>query len=98
MDCVARCFSFCQRSIKDKIWRDEIIDLNVHRAFLSYSQGNHDSVEALAGRPQAGARFPFWSSPCHNVPGVPIQEQVKEALWEARARAVFGGYGPIEGW
>jgi hypothetical protein len=98
VDRVARCFPFCQQSIKDRIWRDKITDLNVRRVFLRYSQGNHDSAEALARRPQADARFSFWFSPCHNVPGVPVQEQTKEALWEAWARAVFSGYGPIEGW
>jgi hypothetical protein len=66
--------------------------------FLSYSEENRDFVESLARRLQGDARLSFWFGPWHSVPGVPIQEQMEEALWDAQACAVFISSARIEGW
>ena len=71
---------------------------NLPHVFLSYSQENQDFVEGLARRLQGDARLSFWFGPWHSIPGVHVQEQMEEALWQARACAVFIGSGPIEGW
>lgn len=71
---------------------------NPHHVFLSYGEENEDFVNLLARRLQGDARLSFWFGPWHSVPGVPIQEQMEEALWQARACAVFVGSSQIEGW
>jgi hypothetical protein len=71
---------------------------NSPHVFLSYGEENQDFVESLARRLQGDARLSFWFGPWHSVPGVPVQEQMEQALWEARACAVFVGSGQIEGW
>ena len=73
-------------------------DQNLHHVFLSYSEENQDFVDSLARRLQGDARLAFWFGPWHSVPGVPIQEQMEEALWQASSCAVFVGSGGIEGW
>jgi hypothetical protein len=71
-----------------------------HHVFLSYNPDNQEFVEALARRLRGDARLSFWFSAWHSVPGVPIQEQMETALWEAQACALFigGGSGQIESW
>ena len=67
--------------------------------FLSYNEETCGFVEALASRLRGDARLSFWFAPWHSVPGVPVQEQMEEALWQARACAVFvGGSGEVAGW
>jgi hypothetical protein len=72
---------------------------SVQHVFFSYSAEVQDFVEALALRLQGDARLSVWFGPWHSVPGVPAQEQMEQALWRARACAVFvGGSGAIVGW
>ncbi|MDQ5852551.1 MAG: TIR domain-containing protein [Chloroflexota bacterium] len=67
--------------------------------FLSYAPENHDVVEALARRLQGDARLRFWFGPWHSIPGVPIQEQMEQALRDAQACAVcISSVGEIKGW
>jgi hypothetical protein len=66
--------------------------------FLSYSPTNLPFVESLARRLQGDARLSFWFAPWHADPGLPIQEQLEEALWQANACAIFIGAGPLQGW
>ena len=73
-------------------------DQNPHHVFLSYSEENQDFVASMARRLQGDARLAFWFGPWHSVPGVPIQQQMEEALWQANSCAVFAGAGGIEGW
>lgn len=74
-------------------------DQNQYHVFLSYSEENQDFVEALARRLKGDARFSFWFGPWHSIPGVPLQEQMEEALWQANSCAVFiGASGQIKGW
>jgi hypothetical protein len=75
-----------------------MIGSNPHHVFLSYSEKNKDFVESLARRLQADARLSFWFSPWHSVPGMPIQEQMEETLWEAQSCAIFISSDGIEGW
>ena len=80
---------------------DKMTSQNLPHVFLSYDEHNEDDrgfVEGLARRLRGDARISFWFGPWHSIPGVPIQEQMEEALWEARACAVFVGSGQIEGW
>jgi hypothetical protein len=55
-------------------------------------------VESLARQLKGDARLSFWFGPWHSVPGVPIQEQMEDALWDAQSCAVFVSSGRIEGW
>jgi len=71
---------------------------NLHHVFLSYSEENQDFVESLARRLQGDARLSFWFRPWHSKRGVPIQDQMEEALWEAQSCAVFISSGRVEGW
>lgn len=72
--------------------------MNAH-VFLSYSPATLDFVETLARRLHGDARLAFWFAPWHAIPGVPIQEQMEDALGQAQACAVFvSGSGRIEGW
>jgi hypothetical protein len=73
-------------------------DQDLQHVFLSYSEENLEFVDALARRLKNDARLSFWFAPWHSVPGVPVQEQMEEALWQAQACAVFVGTGEIEGW
>jgi hypothetical protein len=73
-------------------------DPNPHHVFLSYNQETQDFVESLAQRLQGDARLSFWFGPWHSVPGVPVQEQMEQALWQAQACAVFVGSREIQGW
>lgn len=69
-----------------------------NHVFFSYGGENQPFVEALARRLRGDARLSFWFGPWHSVPGVPAQEQMEEALWQARTCAVFIGAGQITGW
>ena len=77
-------------------------DSQTNHVFLSYNsdnEANHDFVEALARRLQGDARLSFWFAPWHSVPGVPVQEQMEEALGQAQACAVFiDSASQIVGW
>jgi hypothetical protein len=67
--------------------------------FFSYSQESQDFVESLALRLKGDARLSFWFAPWHSVPGVPLQEQMEDALRAAQSCAVFiDRSGPIDGW
>jgi hypothetical protein len=72
--------------------------MSAYDVFLSYSEENGDFVASLARRLQGDVRLSFWFRPWHSVPGVPIQEQMEEALWQAQSCAVFISSGQIEGW
>jgi metacaspase-1 len=70
-----------------------------NHVFLSYNDANHDVIEALARRLQGDARLSFWFAPWHSVPGVPLQEQMEQALRQAQACAVFiDSASQIVGW
>jgi hypothetical protein len=71
---------------------------NLPHVFLSYSEENQDFVESLARRLQGDARLSFWFGPWHSKRGVPIQEQMEEALGQAQSCAVFSSSGRVEGW
>jgi len=71
---------------------------NLHHVFLSYSEENQDFVESLARRLQGDARLSFWFGPWHSRRGVPIQDQMEEALGQAQSCAVFVSSGRVEGW
>jgi hypothetical protein len=73
-------------------------DQNTHHVFLSYGEENQDFVESLARRLRGDARFSFWFGPWHSIPGVPIQEQMEDALWKAQSCAVFVGSSEIKSW
>ena len=74
-------------------------DRNPYHVFLSYNEDSQGIVESLARRLQGDARLSFWFEPWHSIPGVPMQEQMEEALWEAQSCAVFiSGSGQIVGW
>lgn len=74
-------------------------DSPTNHVFLSYNDTNHDFVEALARRLQGDARLSFWFAPWHSVPGLPVQEQMEEALAQAQACAVFiDSASQIVGW
>jgi hypothetical protein len=74
-------------------------DQLVSHIFLSYNDETQDFVEVLARRLQGDARLSVWFGPWHSIPGIPIQEQMEEAVWTAQACALFvGGSGQIEGW
>lgn len=70
--------------------------------FLSYDEStptNRDFVETLARCLQGDARLSFWFAPWHSIPGVPVQEQMEDALLEAQSCAIFvGGADRITGW
>src|SRR3712207_2753818 len=70
------------------------------QVFLSYAPENKDVVEALARRLRGDARLRFWFAPWHSIPGVPVQEQMEEALLQAQSCAVFISDGPgrLAGW
>ena len=70
------------------------------QVYLSYAEDNQEAVETLARRLQGDARLSFWFGPWHSVPGLPIQEQMEEALLQAQSCAVFisGGASQIAGW
>jgi hypothetical protein len=74
------------------------MDESLRHIFLSFGEANRDFVESLARRLQGDARLSFWFGPWHSVPGVPVQEQMEEALWQAQACALFAGSGEIQGW
>jgi hypothetical protein len=69
-----------------------------NRVFLSYSNETRETVEALACRLRGDARLTFWFEPWHSIPGVPVQEQMEEALQQATACAVLIGTGSVQGW
>jgi hypothetical protein len=69
-----------------------------HRVFLSHDDRTRDLVEFLALRMYGDARLSFWFAPWHSIPGVPVQEQMEEALLQAQSCAVLIGFGPIQGW
>ena len=69
-----------------------------NNVFFSYCEKDREFVESLTLRLQADAHISFWFGPWHSVPGAPIQEQMEEALWEARSCAVFISSDQIEGW
>jgi hypothetical protein len=71
---------------------------NLPHVFLSYSEENRDFVESLARRLQGDARLSFWFGPWHSKRGVPIQDQMEEALGQAQSCAVFVSSGRVEGW
>ncbi|MBU1751228.1 MAG: caspase family protein [Chloroflexi bacterium] len=73
-------------------------DQHPHHIFFSYSPETYDFVEPLARRLRSDARLSFWFGPWHSVLGVPIQEQMEEALREAQACAVFISTGEVRGW
>ena len=73
-------------------------DQDLQHVFLSYSDGNLEFVGSLARRLKSDARLSFWFAPWHSVPGVPVQEQMEEALWQAQACAIFVSSDEIEGW
>lgn len=69
------------------------------QVYLSYAEENQEAVATLARRLQGDARLSFWFGPWHSIPGVPIQEQMEEALLQAQSCAVFiSGAGQIAGW
>lgn len=70
---------------------------NIYQVFISYGRKSQSVVKTLARRLQGDARLSFWFQPWHAVPGVPVQEQMEEALWAAQSCAVFIS-GKIEGW
>lgn len=78
--------------------KDKMTDQKSNHVFLSYSEENRDFVESLARWLQGDALLSFWFGPWHSVPGVPVQEQMEDALWEAQSCAVFVGSGEIQGW
>lgn len=69
-----------------------------NQVFLAYAPENRDAVEALARRLQGDARLSFWFAPWHSIPGVPIQEQMEDALAAAQSCAVFFGASGLAGW
>jgi len=79
-----------------------MVDVIQNCVFLSYNTAdarNRDFVETLARRLQGDAHLSFWFAPWHSVPGAPVQEQMEDALLEARSCAVFvGGSDRITGW
>jgi len=75
-----------------------MIGQNLPHVFLSYSEENQDFVESLARRLQGDARLSFWFGPWHSKRGVPIQDQMEEALGQAQSCAVFVSSGRVEGW
>ena len=79
-----------------------MVDVIQNCVFLSYNTAdarNRDFVEALAQRLQGDARLSFWFAPWHSIPGVPVQEQMEDALLEAQSCAVFiGDAGQVKGW
>lgn len=93
-------------TLNDKIWyhsaRKEknaiMIDTNLPHVFLSYSEKNQDCVESLALRLRHEAYLSFWFSPWHSIPGIPLQEQMEEALQKASSCTVFISSDQIEGW
>jgi len=60
----------------------------LYDVFLSYGSDNIDFVQDLALRLQGDARLSFWFEPWHSVPGLPLQEQMEEALQQAASCAV----------
>jgi hypothetical protein len=66
--------------------------------FFSYGEDTQDFAEALARRLYGDARLSFWFAPWHSVPGLPVQEQMEEALRQARSCAVLIGSSAVKGW
>jgi len=68
--------------------------------FLAYAPENENAVAMLARRLQGDAHFSFWFAPWHAIPGVPLQEQMEEALIQAQCCAVFvvSGEDGVKGW
>lgn len=75
-----------------------MIETKANQVFLSYDEGNYEFVESLARRLRGDACLSFWYGPWHSVLGMPIQEQMEEALWQAQACVVLVGSVPIQAW
>lgn len=71
----------------------------MNQVFLSYNDNTLDFAETIAQRLHGDARLDFWFEPWHGIPGVPTQEQMEKALWDADACAIFiGDDGDIVEW